>query len=190
MPRKSVYPEWVRSQCPPGHSVKRKGDRYYLYKTTSVYVPGMKNPQPKSEYVGLITPKGVQYSSRKRVDEKQSVRWHEYGFSYVVDYLGNSALKDIFQTNEMRKMVILNIISEYSPKSYLTDGVELISPKEMGICLCTQKKRIEEYAGKTIEELLILTDIHLIEGKGFRMITEQNKEAAALLKELEASIDV
>lgn len=190
MPRKIVYPDWVRTQCPPGHSVKRKGDHYYLYKTQSVYVKGMTNPQPKSEYVGIITKEGIQYSTKKRVDQRQLVRWHEYGFSYVMEYLGNQALSGVFATEEMRRMVTLNIIAGYSEKSYLTAGVELTPAKEMGVCLCTQKKRIEEYAGKKIEDLLILRDIHLIEGKGIRMLTEPEHEASELLNELGVSLDV
>ena len=68
MPRVSVYPDWVKDLCPPGHSVKKNGNKYYLYETKSVYVPGKKNPQPQSRYVGVITPEGVRYSSRRVVN--------------------------------------------------------------------------------------------------------------------------
>lgn len=189
MPRKTVYPDWVRAKCPPGHSVKRKGDNYYLYKTKSVYVKGKKNPQPKSEYIGLITREGIQYSTKRRVDQSQKVQWHEYGFSCVMEHLGNQALTGVFTTEEMRQMVILNIITEYSEKSYLTAGMDITPAKEMGVCLCAQKKRIEEYSGMKIEDLLILKDIHLIEGKGIRMLTEPGQEASELLDELGVNLD-
>jgi hypothetical protein len=53
------YPDWTNRFREPGTAVKKVGNSYYLYKVTSARVPGKKNPQPKGEYIGVITPEGV-----------------------------------------------------------------------------------------------------------------------------------
>ena len=59
------YPEWVTSQRPKGHSVKKVGNKYYLYKHTSRRVPGKKYPRSVDKYVGIITENEIVYSNVK-----------------------------------------------------------------------------------------------------------------------------
>ncbi len=41
-----TYPDWVQEYRVRGTTVKKKGEKYYLYKRTSRRVPGKKYPQP------------------------------------------------------------------------------------------------------------------------------------------------
>lgn len=50
-----VYPDWVQQYRTKGKTVKKKGDKYYLYSRTSKRVPGKKYPQPVDTYIGIIT---------------------------------------------------------------------------------------------------------------------------------------
>jgi hypothetical protein len=62
----SRYPDWVRQHKKPGTSIKKVGESYYLYKTTSARIAGKKNPQPKSTYIGAITKDGVIETKRRK----------------------------------------------------------------------------------------------------------------------------
>ena len=61
----SNYPDWVNAFKTKGTSVKKVGNEYYLYRTTSKRVPGKKYPQPVQEYIGTITRNGVKKNSCK-----------------------------------------------------------------------------------------------------------------------------
>ena len=63
---KTVYPEWVRKYREKGYSIKKSGERYYLYRHSSRRVEGKKYPQAKDTYVGVITPDGIIYAKNKR----------------------------------------------------------------------------------------------------------------------------
>ena len=52
--KKLSYPEWVYKFKTKGTTVKKVGNRYYLYETTSKRVPGKKYPQPIEKYIGAI----------------------------------------------------------------------------------------------------------------------------------------
>ena len=79
-----TYPDWVQEYRTRGTTVKRKGEKYYLYKRTSRRVPGKKYPQPVDTYIGVITPEGVLKSDKKKVTlTDASVK--EFGFSRAVE---------------------------------------------------------------------------------------------------------
>ena len=101
-----TYPDWVQEYRTRGTTVKRKGEKYYLYKRTSRRVPGKKYPQPVDTYIGVITPEGVLKSDKKKVTlTDASVK--EFGFSRAVKPVLNAApcplsLKSAGRSSEKR----------------------------------------------------------------------------------------
>ena len=83
MTNRTVYPEWVLSQKGKGQTVKKVGNNYYLYKHSSKRVPGKKNPIPNDTFLGVITPDGIEYGTKAKVDTR-SITVREYGFSYAM----------------------------------------------------------------------------------------------------------
>ena len=78
---KTVYPEWVRKYREKGYSIKKSGERYYLYRHSSRRVEGKKYPQAKDTYVGVITPDGIIYAKNKLVPTGDEIRVREFGLS-------------------------------------------------------------------------------------------------------------
>lgn len=188
MPRVSVYPSWVKDMCPPGHSVKKNGNKYYLYETKSVYVPGRKNPQPQSKYVGVITPEGIRYSSRRVVNTEEHPEWYEYGFTHCLyDRCYSILLKD-FKSKEMTEEVTLNVFLQLSPRSYALKDKKISSAEELHVCVCNQIKKIEEKLKIQFSEYESLKDIHILELNGKRIITAVSDEQKKLIDQLEANI--
>ena len=184
MPRTAVYPQWVSDQVKPGYTAKRNGNQYYLYKTKSVYVPGKKNPQPKSKYVGVITPEGIRYSSRRVVDTESHPEWYEYGFSHCFYDLCYGVLIKEFKTPDLTDAVVLNVIRQLSPRSYLLLNKTVSSPEELHICVCSQIRKVEEKKKIRFDDYAILKDIHLIEIDGKRIITAAGEEQKMLAGKL------
>ncbi len=188
MPRVSVYPDWVKDLCPPGHSVKRIGNKFYLYETKSVYVPGKKNPQPKSKYVGVITPDGIRYSSRRVVNTEEHPEWYEYGFTHCLyDRCCSVLLKD-FRSMEMTEAVTLNVIRQLSPRSYVLKDKTISSPEELHICVCNQIKKIEDKLKIQFSDYESLKDIHVLDLNGKKIITAVNEEQKKLIDQLGVNI--
>ena len=63
----SNYPDWVNAFKEKGTSVKKVGNEYYLYRSTSKRVPGKKYPQPVQEYIGTITREGVRRTHMRKI---------------------------------------------------------------------------------------------------------------------------
>lgn len=188
MPRKAVYPQWVRDQIKSGQSAKKVGDQYYLYETTSINVKGKKNPQPKSKYIGVITPDGIRYSSRKKVDIDDHPEWYEYGLSRCIYDICFKTLRKEFSTDDLTAEVVLNIIKKLSPKSYLLKDRTVTDPKELHVCICNQLKKVEEKNKFKFEDLQILKDIHVLEISGRRIITAVSEEQQKLIESLGVNI--
>ena len=184
MPRVSVYPDWVKDLCPPGHSVKKNGNKYYLYETKSVYVPGKKNPQPQSRYVGVITPEGVRYSSRRVLNTEEHPEWYEYGFSRCLYEKCYSFLFKDFKSEEMTEAVTLNLFRQLSPRSYVLKNKEISPPEELHVCICNQIKKIEEKLKIKFSDYDVLKDIHILELNGKRIITAVSDEQKKLVDQL------
>jgi len=90
----SNYPDWVNAHKEKGTSVKKVGNEYYLYRSTSKRVPGKKYPQPIQEYIGTITREGVVQTKIRKISTDK-VRVFEYGMSYALQEL----LPDSFLVN-------------------------------------------------------------------------------------------
>lgn len=184
MPRKTVYPQWVRDYCKPGQSVKKVGEKYYLYETTSVKKEGMKNPQPQSKYIGVITKDGIRCSSRRVINTEIHPEWYEYGFSKCVFDLCFEVIIKEFKKKELTEAIVLNIIQQLSPRSYVLKGKEIPDPEELHVCICNQIRKIEEKKKIRFEELGSLKDIHLIELDGRIIITAASDEQIRLGEKL------
>lgn len=57
--KKKVYPNWVDKYRGNGRTVKKVGNKYYLYKTTSKRIKGKDYPITNSTYIGIITEEGL-----------------------------------------------------------------------------------------------------------------------------------
>ena len=182
-----TYPEWIKPHRKRGTTVKKVGNSYYLYKTKSVRVPGKKNPQPQSEYIGIITEDGVIPSSVKKL-QTDCVRVYEYGFSYV---LRQKVLKRIACSEEERNReeeIFLCWIRQYSPTSYLLRNRELPAKEELSVSFSVRGKKYERLGGIKVEELLALQQIYLVEIGAKEMISERTEEQKKLLQKLEVRL--
>ena len=111
-----TYPDWVQEYRTRGTTVKKKGEKYYLYKRTSRRVPGKKYPQPVDTYIGVITPEGVQKSDKKKVTlTDASVK--EFGFSRAVEALCPQSWKE--PLGKAWQEVLDFIILKESAESYV-----------------------------------------------------------------------
>jgi len=77
----SRYPEWINQFKEKGTSIKKVGNSFYLYQSTSKRVPGKKYPQPVQKFLGTITPSGLVLSKVRKISTEK-VNIYEYGFSY------------------------------------------------------------------------------------------------------------
>ena len=184
----SKYPDWVNAFKEKGTSVKKVGNEYYLYRSTSKRVPGKKYPQPVEEYIGTITKEGVIRTKVKKISTDR-VRVYEYGMSYALQEL----LPDAFLINshdkETLRFAFLHIVKNISPKSYLLRDTVLPGISELHINLSAQYKRYERLTGITIEELRPLSDLYLVETKECDMLSEVTHEMREIYTKLGVRID-
>jgi hypothetical protein len=176
----SKYPEWLDRFREPGTAVKKIGNSYYLYKVASVRVPGKKNPQPKGEYIGVITPEGVIKTTVRKLPT-DVVRVYEYGFSYAMKQLTPPKFISDIGDAEKAEALFLHIVKRYSPTSYLLRNVDLPPAEELRVCLSTQIKKYERLSGIEIESLMPLCRLYLVEMGGRETISEVTPEIGELL---------
>ena len=117
MPKtEKTYPDWVQEYRTRGTTVKKKGEKYYLYKRTSRRVPGKKYPQPVDTYIGVITPEGVLRSDKKKVTLTDATV-KEFGFSRAVEILCPQSWKE--PLGKAWREVLDFIILKESAESYI-----------------------------------------------------------------------
>jgi len=184
----SAYPDWVNQHKEKGTSVKRVGNSYYLYKSTSKRVPGMKYPQPVQQFVGTITPSGLVKSAVRKIST-ETVLVYEYGFSYTLSkIIPPKFIKDI--RNEIKaNYAFLNIVKHFSPDSYLLRGHTVPTMEELHMSLCAQIKKFERLVGVELKTLLPLTRIYLVETKQCDMISAATLEMKELMAGMGVSLD-
>lgn len=179
----SRYPDWVNQVKEKGTSVKKVGNSYYLYKSTSKRVPGKKYPQPIQSFIGTITPEGLVRSNVRKVSTER-VRVYEYGFTYALKtLLPERFVKDI-HNDEKGNLAFLNIIRHFSPASYLLRDMEIPTMEELHMSLSVQIKRYERLSGIKIEEVLPLAGLYLVETKECDMISEVRPDMKKLMGRL------
>jgi hypothetical protein len=184
----SNYPDWVNSFKEKGTSVKKIGNEFYLYRSTSKRVPGKKYPQPVQEYIGTITKEGVVKSAVRKVSTDR-VRVYEYGMSYTLQKLLPESFLINAHDKETLRLAFLHIVKYFSPRSYLLRGVELPTLSELHINLNIQIKRYERLSGISIEDIKPLSDIYLVETKECDMISEVTSEMREILSRPGVEID-
>lgn len=184
----SKYPDWVNAFKVKGTSVKKVGNEYYLYRSTSKRVPGKKYPQPIQEYIGTITKEGVIQSHVRKISTDR-VRVYEYGMSYAMQ----SLLPDAFLINshdrETLRFAFLHIVKQVSPKSYLLRNIELPTLSELHIKLSMQLKRYERLTKISIEELRPLSELYLVETRECDMLSELTPEMNEIFAKLGVEIN-
>jgi hypothetical protein len=184
----SSYPDWVNAHKVKGTSIKRVGNEYYLYKSTSKRVPGKKYPQPVEEYIGVITPEGVVRSTVRKISTDR-VRVYEYGLSYALQKLLPEKFLINSHDKETLRLTFLNIVKQVSPRSYLLRGIDLPTPEELHINLNVQYKRYERLAKVSIKEMLPLSGLYLVETRECDMLSEVTQEIQEVFTRLGVELD-
>jgi hypothetical protein len=184
----SKYPDWVNAFKEKGTSVKKVGNEYYLYRSTSKRVPGKKYPQPIQEFIGAITREGVVKRNVRKVSTDK-VRVYEYGMSYALQALLPEAFLINSHDKETLRLAFLHIVRHVSPKSYLLRDVDLPALSELHINLNVQIKRYERLAKVSIEDLRPLAELYLVETKECDMLSEATSEMHELYKRLGVEIN-
>jgi hypothetical protein len=171
-----------------GTAVKKVGNEYYLYKSTSKRVPGKKYPQPIQKYIGTITKTGVVRSNVRKISTDR-VRVYEYGMSYALE----SLLPDAFLVNahdrETLRFAFLHIVKHFSPKSYLLRTADLPTLSDLHINLNMQIKRYERLANVSIEQLRPLSELYLVETKECDMLSEVTSQMRELFMKVGVNIN-
>jgi hypothetical protein len=171
-----------------GTSVKKVGNEYYLYRSSSKRVPGKKYPQPIHEYIGTITKNGVIRTNVRKISTDR-VKVYEYGMSYALQ----SLLPEKFLVNshdrETLRFAFLHVVIHVSPKSYLLRNTELPTLSELHISLSAQLKRYERLTGISIEELRPLSELYLIETRECDMLSEVTSEMREIFTRLGVEIN-
>jgi hypothetical protein len=184
----SNYPDWVIAFREKGTSIKKVGNEYYLYRSTSKRVPGKKYPQPVEEYIGAITREGVVRTKTRKIST-DSVKVYEYGMSYALQ----SMLPEAFLINkhdkETLRYAFLHIVKHVSPRSYLLRNTELPTLSELHINLPLQLKRYERLTGIKIEGLRPLSELYLVETRECDMLSEVTPEMQEIYAGLGVKID-
>jgi hypothetical protein len=166
----SNYPDWVNSHKTKGASVKKVGDSYYLYASTSKRVEGKKYPQPVQKFIGTITPNGVVKSNIRKVSTER-VRVFEYGFSFAMKHLLPQKFLDDIRDTEKGNFAFLNIVGNFSPASYLLRDIDVPSMDELHMSLCAGIKKFERLTGVAIKDLFPLAGLYLVETKETDMLS-------------------
>jgi hypothetical protein len=184
----SNYPDWVNAYKEKGTSVKKVGNEYYLYRSTSKRVPGKKYPQPVQEYIGAITKEGVVRTHARKISTDR-VKVYEYGMSYALQTLLPEKFLINSHDKETLRYAFLHIVREASPNSYLLRGIKLPALSELNVNLNMQRKRYERLTGISIEELRPLSLLYLIETRECDMLSEVTEEMRKIFKGLGVWLD-
>lgn len=184
----SNYPDWVNAYKEKGTSIKKVGNEYYLYHSTSKRIPGKKYPQPVQEYIGTITREGVIKTHVRKISTDR-VKVYEYGMSYVLQTLLPEAFLINSHDKEVLRFAFLHIVNYVSPRSYLLRDIVLPSLSDLHISLNAQLKRYERLTGVFIEELRPLSELYLVETKECDMLSEITSEMSEILERLGVKID-
>lgn len=184
----SNYPDWVNAFKGKGTSVKKVGNEYYLYRSTSKRVPGKKYPQPVQEYIGAITREGVIKTHVRKISTDR-VRIYEYGMSFALQSLLPEAFLINSHDRDTLRFAFLHIVKHVSPKSYLLRNTDLPSLSDLHISLNAQLKRYERLTGISIEDLRPLSELYLVETKECDMLSEVTSEMSELLTRIGVKLD-
>ncbi len=178
----SAYPDWVNSYKTKGTSIKKVGNNYYLYKTTSHRVPGKKYPQTVSQYIGIITEDGVKETGNKIV-KSEDVVVKEYGMTKVaLSHLEKKSPR--YAKEEEDRALLLRLLSIGSPESYILDEEKAdLTIKKNAVIPCF-KEKVEAEMGYSLSTLNILRSIYLVKMGKKEFISRVSDEQKELLGKL------
>ena len=192
MANRTVYPEWVLSQKGKGQTVKKVGNNYYLYKHSSKRVPGKKNPIPNDTFLGVITPDGIEYGTKAKVDTR-SITVREYGFSYAMLKICPESWKAV--QGKAHEEKLRAIIKSRSKNTYLDDNSKPIkSPAELGVQLggltsSLQRHLVDAY-GLKLDDLQVLDTIYLIQMDEKSFISNISDAQQQILDRIQLKLEV
>lgn len=186
-----TYPDWVQEYRTRGTTVKKKGEKYYLYKRTSRRVPGKKYPQPVDTYIGVITPEGVLRSDKKKITlTDASVK--EFGFSRAVESLCPQSWKE--PLGKAWQEVLDFIILKESAESYIATERGTVESLEPHIQYGAQKssliRRMQKESGADMKDLKYLSTIYLIYMDGNKIVSKISDEQQEILKRFHINLEV
>lgn len=186
-----TYPDWVQEYRTRGTTVKRKGEKYYLYKRTSRRVPGKKYPQPVDTYIGVITPEGVLKSDKKKVTlTDASVK--EFGFSRAVEILCPQSQKE--PLGKAWQEVLDFIILRESAESYVATERGIVESLDPHIQYGAQKgsliRRMQKESGVDMKDLKNLSTIYLIYMDGNKIVSKISDKQQEILKQFHIDLEV
>ncbi len=192
MANKTVYPEWVLAQKKKGQTVKKVGNNYYLYKHSSKRVPGKKNPVPNDTFIGVITPGGIEYGTKTKVDTR-SITVREYGFSYALLKICPESWKAI--QGKAHEEKLRTIIKSRSKNTYLNDDSKPIkSPAELrvqlgGLSSSLQRHLVDAYDVK-LDDLQVLDTIYLVQMDEKSFISNISDAQQQILEKIQLKLEV
>ena len=173
---KTKIPSEILEHKPPQTTITVKDGIYYLYKTTSRRVPGMKNPQATKTYIGTIDEFGINYGKTKI--NPQDLLVYEYGFSMFVYLICNKTktrLKKYFKNfDEIFKYLIarLSFNSIFDNPSFI----------EANININYWLGHLENEIKELNEQLESLKKVYIIISESKEFIVYMDKEAKNILK--------
>ena len=184
----SNYPDWVNAFKEKGTSIKKVGNEYYLYRSTSKRIPGKKYPQPVQEYIGAITKEGVIRTNVKKISTDR-VNVYEFGMSFAMQTLLPESFLINSHDKDTLRFAFLHIVKHISPKSYLLRNTALPALSDLHISLNAQIKRFERLTGISIEELRPLSELYLVETKECDLLSVVSPEMRGIFARLGVEID-
>lgn len=192
MPKtEKVYPDWVQEYRTRGTTVKKKGEKYYLYKRTSRRVPGKKYPQPVDSYIGIITPDGIIKSNKKKITLTNATV-KEFGFSRAIEILCPQSWKEPLGKEWMR--VLDFIILKESAESYISAEREVSEVLDPHIQYGAQKsslmRRMQKESGADLKNLKSLSTIYLIYMDGNKIISKVSEKQHEILERFHIDLEV
>ena len=179
--KKRAYPDWVYQYRTKGTSIKKVGENYYLYRTTSKRVPGKRYPVASSKYIGVITKDGIVTTDKKKLSISAPTVY-EYGFSYALDYLAYEHFKNEYGRKENARYAFLQLLKKHSPNSWFLQ--EEVSPTDLHLNVSLQEKKIERIIGRRLQDITALKYIYVVVVDGHAMVSEISSEAQLMLDEL------
>lgn len=189
---RTVYPDWVRQFKTKGYSIKRKGDRYYLYKHSSTRVPGKKYPQAKDTYVGIITPDGVVYAKNALLPVGDEIHVREFGFSKTLLLICPDEWKQcvpLHWEDVLKRTIIRNSVN-----SFLLDDDKLkqdVASVNYPVQFTNLGRRIHTKYGLRMKDLEPLKTIYLVRSGNKRpAVSYINPEQQEILDKLGVTLEV
>lgn len=192
MPKtEKIYPDWVQEYRTRGTTVKKKGEKYYLYKRTSRRVHGKKYPQPVDTYIGVITPEGILKSDKKKVTLTDATV-KEFGFSRAVEILCPQSWKEPLGKN-WRKVLDFIILKE-SAESYIATErgeVEALDPHiQYGAQKSSLIRRMQKESGADLKDLKYLSTIYLIYMDGNKIVSKISDGQWEIMERFHINLEV